>query len=69
MQTEKEETKPFLFAGGLMVCVETLQNRAWIELGKVSGHKINTQESVVSLQTALNTQHTGMKSITPSTVP
>ena len=69
MQIEKEETKPFLFAGGLMVCAETLQNRAWAELGKVSGHKINTRESVASLQTAVNTQHTGTKSITPSTVP
>lgn len=68
-QIENEEIKPFLFARGLMVCVQTLQDRAWIELGKVLGHKINTQESIVSLQTAMNTQHTRIKSITPSTVP
>lgn len=57
-QTEKEQIKPLLFARGLMVCVATLQNSAWIELGKVSGHEMNTQQSAVSLVTAMNTQDT-----------
>ena len=68
-QIGKEEVKPSLFAGDVLLCTENPKDitRKSVDLinesGKVAGYKINTQKSVVFLYTKMKHQQEIKKTI------